>query len=166
MFCPFPLSFPDTVADGSVVCSLSPLKEASRPLRWPKTMNRWDLGSCLFQVCPSSQGLPSASVSPTHPCPSVYSKACCNSDRPNKEKGLHGPSGPLRLLGPAPCEQESGYLLSSHWNEQLRFSHSPLLCLLHRHRLAQLPVSRPIRMLILPFAIRALNFRWCIDIDT
>lgn len=70
MFCPFPLSFPDIVADGPVLYSVT-LKEASRPLRWSKTVTRWGLGSemssqcsCFFQVCPSSQGLPSTSVSP------------------------------------------------------------------------------------------------------
>jgi hypothetical protein len=45
-------------------------------------------------------------------------------------------------VGPASYEQESGYLLSSHWIKQLHFSHSPLFSLLFRHRLAQLFVSK------------------------
>lgn len=43
----------------------------------------------------------------TLPCLSVYTKACCNSDRPNKEKWASWESGPLGLVGPAPYEQKS-----------------------------------------------------------
>lgn len=146
----------------------SPLKEASGPLRWSKTMNRWGLGSemssqcsCFFQVCPS-QGLPSTSVSPGGwtlpflvlmytPRPAAILTGLI------RNKGFMGYQALWDCLVQLPVSRNQGiYSLPTGMNTPLLTQSSPLL---HRHRLAQPPVSRHIRMLILPFAIRALNFR-------